>query len=277
MRSNFPPLSAACLLSALVLGAAPESGRAAHPFITDDTGTQGTGNWQMELLGQRDRNDQTADPGGGPVQQRRKSTLFNPVLTYGLLETLDLALGLNYLRYSVSENGTVSAAADGASDSTLELKWRFYEQGPFSLALKPGVSVPTGDENRGLGTGRASWGVSLIADYEADPWVWLANVAYARARFKLPQDQADNRGDLWRVSGAAQYILRKELRAVGELGVRTNPARNDPFQPGRTGQFARLGVIYSPTEKIDLDVGLRKGLNRAESDTTVLVGATFRW
>jgi hypothetical protein len=64
---------------------------------------------------------------------------------------------------------------------------------------------------------------------------------------------------------------------VGELGVRTNQPRNDPFLPGRNGQFVMLGVIYSPTGKIDLDIGLRKGLDRAEIDTSCLVGATFRW
>jgi hypothetical protein len=38
-----------------------------------------------------------------------------------------------------------------------------------------------------------------------------------------------------------------------------------------------LGLIFSPTDKIDLDIGVRKGLNRAETDTAFLVGATFRW
>ena len=257
--------------------AASDAGRAAHPFITDDAGTQGTGKWQLELLGERERYDRVANPGGGPVQQRSRTTAFNPALTYGLLENLDLALGLNYARYSVSENGVVAAQADGASDSTLELKWRFYEEGSFSLALKAGLSLPTGDENRGLGTGRAGWSANLIADYEAGSWVWLANVAYTRERFELSQDQAANRGDLWRVSGGAEYILFKELRLVGELGVRTNPARNDPFLSGRNGQYAMVGAIYSPSEKVDFDVGVRKGLNRAESDTVLLIGATFRW
>lgn len=277
VRQALKPLRAPCVLVALIFSVAPESGHAAHPFITDDTGTQGTGNWQLELLGQRDRTDQIADPGGGSVQQRRKSTLFNPVLTYGLLEQLDVALGLNYLRLHASENGAVTADASGISDSTLELKWRFYEHNGLSFALKPGIQLPTGDEDWGLGTGRTSWGVNLIATYDAKPWTLSGNVAYFRARFKVSQDEADNRENLWRVSGGVSYAASGEVKLVGELGVRTNPARNDPFQPGRYGQFAMLGVIYSPSEKIDLDVGLRKGLNRAESDTTVLVGATFRW
>ncbi len=250
---------------------------AAHPFITDDAGTQGAGKWQLELMAQRNRHDHTADAGAGPVQQRRRLTLFNPVLTYGLLDNLDVAVGLNHLRSRISENGAIVEESDGMSDSSLELKWRFYEQSGFSLALKPGVSLPTGDEARGLGNGRISWGVNLIADYEAGPWVWLANVAFTRARFKLPQDQADNRSDLWRLSGGAEYIVRKDLRLVGELGVRTNEAHNNPFLSGRHAQYAMAGLIYSPTEKLDFDIGLRKGLNRAETDTVLLLGAAFRW
>ena len=250
---------------------------AAHPFLTDDAGTQGTGNWQIELLAQRNRHDQTADAGAGPVRQESRQTSFGPVLTYGLLDNLDIALGLNHVRTRTAENGVVTDEASGASDSSLELKWRFYERGDFSLALKPGLSLPTGGENRGLGTGRASWGVGFIATYEAGPWTFLGNVAYTRLRFKLPQDEAATREDLWRVSGGATYSLGENIKLAGELGVRTNEARDDPFQPGRNGQFAMLGMIYSPTRKIDLDIGLRKGLNSAETDTVLLAGATFRW
>ena len=264
------------VFSVAMLLAASEAGRAAHPFITDDAGTQGAGKWQLELLGERARHDRVADPGGGPVQQSGKTTSFSPVLTYGVLDNLDVALGFNYTRFRITENGATTEAANGVGDATLELKWRFYEEGPFSVALKPGLLLPAGNENRGLGAGRASWGVNLIADYDAEPWVFLANVAYAHARFRLPQDQADNRRDLWRVSAGVEYVVAKQLRLVGELGVRTNPARNDPFFPERHGQFAMLGAIYSPTENIDFDIGLRKALNRGESDS-FLIGATFRW
>jgi hypothetical protein len=277
MRSIFSPFRMGYLLSAMVLGAAPMVARAAHPFVTDDTSTQGAGNWQLELLGQRDRNDRLAVPGGGPVRQRTRSTTFNPVATYGLLEALDVALGLNYQRYRVSDNGVVTAEARAAADSTLELKWRFYERDALTLALKPGLQLPTGDEDRGLGTGRMSWGAAFIAAYDAKPWSLLGNVAYFHPRFKLPQDADGSRGHLWRVSGGASYTVRGDLKLVGELGVRTNPSRNDPFAPGRKGQFAMVGAIYSPSNKIDLDIGLRKGLNRAETDTALLVGAAFRW
>jgi hypothetical protein len=275
--SNDPGILQRLVLTSSFMLLPSAFGWAAHPFLTDDAGTQGAGHWQLEVTAQRNRSSRTADAGAGPAQQVSRATLLNPVLTYGLRDTLDLALGLNQLDIRVSENGAVTEDASGKSDGTLEMKWRFYEQDALSLALKPGITLPTGDENRGLGTGRTSWSLNLIADVEAEPWVWLANISYARARFKLPQDQADFRSDLWRLSGGAEFIVRKELRMVGELGIRTNEVRNDPYFPGQHGQYAMLGLIYSPTEKVDFDIGLRKGLNRAEAHTVILLGAAFRW
>lgn len=269
----------ACIIRVAVvfLLTAPASSWAAHPYMTDDTGTQGAGNWQLELMAERDRNARSADPGGGIVHQVRKVDLFNPVLTYGVLDTLDVALGVNRLRQSTAEAGAVTQSANGMGDSTLELKWRLYEADGLSLALKPGLVLSSGDENRGLGTGKMSWGVNFIFTREAKPWVLLANVAYTRARYRLPADADANRAHLWRASAGFGYSLRDDLRLVGEAGVRTNGARDDPFLPGRKGHFAMLGLIYSASDKIDFDFGVRKRVNRAEFDTAIMVGATFRW
>lgn len=250
---------------------------AAHPYITDDTGTQGSGRWQLELMAEQDRNARTADTDSGAVRQVRKLTLFNPVLTYGLHDTLDVAFGVSHLRQRTTEDGTVTQAADGAGDSTLELKWRFYERNGLSLGVKPGLALPTGDEERGLGAGKLSWGVNFILTQELEPWTLLANLAYARARYKLPEDAEANRAHLWRASVGVGYSVREDLQLVGEVGVRTNGAKDDPFLPGRNGRFAMLGVIWSLSEDIDLDAGVRKRLNRAELDTAILLGATFRW
>lgn len=250
---------------------------AAHPYITDDTGTQGSGNWQLELMAERHRHDHTADPGDGAVRQVRTLTPFSLVLTYGVLETVDIAFGLGHLRQRTTEDGNVVQASDGVGDSALELKWRFREANGLSLALKPGFVLPTGDENEALGTGRASWGVNFILTQESRPWVFLANVAYARARYKLPADAEANRANLWRVSAGVAYYLRDDVRLVGEAGARTNGAKDDLFLPGRNGHFAMLGLIYSPSDDMDFDFGVRRRVNRAEFDTALLLGATFRW
>jgi len=250
---------------------------AAHPFITDDTGTQGAGGWQLELLGDWNRHDSTAPTGAGAVQQRRRVTLLTPVLTYGLSDRVDLAVGAAHIDQRITENGIVTESAAGVSDTALELKWRFWESNGFSMALKPALLLPTGDEKRGLGTGALSYGLNTIVTFEAEPWTLLGNLAYARLRFKRPQDALDERQDLFRLSGGVAYALRKGLKLVGEAGARTNESRDDPFLPGRNGHYAMVGFVYSPSDKIDLDAGFRKSVNHAELDRAFLLGATFRW
>jgi len=250
---------------------------AAHPFVTDDAGTQGKGHWQLELIAEHTTNSATADLGAGIVRHESRESVFVPVLTYGLLDNLDIALGGAHVRGHAAEDGAPADETSGQGDSSLELKWRFYEADGLSLALKPGITLTTGDENKGLGTGKTSWGATLILAYEAGPWQLLANVAYQRANHALQADRDASRADLWRVSAGFGYALADEWRLVGEAGMRTNAARDDPFAPAATAQFAMIGVIYSPADRIDLDVGIRSGLNRAEPDTTFLAGATFRW
>lgn len=264
-------------LIAALLAVMPSLGLAGPPYITDDTGTQGRGNWQLELVGEHIHHDRTASSGGVLVEQKREVTAFGPVLTYGVVENVDIAFGLGRLRDRITENGVVVLDAEGTSDSVLEVKWRFYERDGLSFAVKPGLVLPTGDENRGLGTGEISWGVNGILTFENGSWTWLANLAYTEARFKRPDDVQANHRHLWRLSGGFGYQLHETLKLAAEAGIRTNPAKDDPFLPGNNGHFVMLGVIYSPTENVDIAVGIRKNANEGESDTGYPFGVTFRW
>jgi len=265
------------LLPALLLALAPVTGVAGPPYITDDTGIQGRGNWQLELIGEYIHHDRTANVGGAPVDQVRTVTSISPALTYGVTETVDIALTPSYVRDRITENGIVTQDAEGISDSVVELKWRFYERNGVSFAVKPALALPTGNENKALGTGEVSWGVNGILTYEAKAWTWLANLAYTEAYFKRQEDADANHRHLWRLSGGAGYRLKKTLKLAAEAGIRTNPAKDDPFLPGNNGHFVMLGATYSPIETIDIAIGFRKNTNAGESDRAFPLGVTFRW
>jgi Putative MetA-pathway of phenol degradation len=251
--------------------------QAAHPYISDDAGTVGKDTWQLEMQAEHNRHDRSANPGGGTVRQVRRIYLFNPVLTYGVLEHVDVVLGLNLLRESIKEDGVTTKSAKGIGDSTLSLKWRLHEADGLTISVKPTLAIPTGNENKGLGTGKVSWGVNTLLGYTAKPWEWLVNLEYAEVRFKRADDANTNHRHLWRFSAGFAYYLADQLRLVGEAGVRANPTKSDPFLPGRNGNFAMLGLIYSLTEKFDMDIGVRRAASRAELDLAILIGSTVRW
>jgi hypothetical protein len=87
---------------------------------------------------------------------------------------MDLVVGVPYLHVRTKERGSRSSQA-GVSDVSVELKWRFFEESGWSLALKPGITIPTGDRDKGLGSGRVSPSLFLITTKEIEAWAFHLN------------------------------------------------------------------------------------------------------
>ena len=140
---------------------------AMHPLITDDAGTMGTGKSQLELTGEygHDKED-------GITTKTRQGAAC---LTYGLGESVDLVAGIPYLHVRTSDD-TGNNTENGFSDTSLAVKWRFYEHDGLSLAIKPGLTLPTGDDEKELGSGKATYSLFFITSKEKffTPWVVIA-------------------------------------------------------------------------------------------------------
>lgn len=178
------------------------------------------------------------------------------MLSDGIADTADLQFRMLW----------IASGAKGNGDASLDLKWRFYEKDALSLGLKPGLTLPTGDDGEGRGTGRVTWGALFILSYEPGPLALHAHAGYRRNRNKLGE-----RESLRQLAGAATYRIGN-VRLVGELARETNP---DPA--GSTARYATLGAIWSVTRDFDLDIGWRSGRGGAALDDVFLLGATCRW
>jgi len=237
---------------------------AAHPLITDDTGTQGKGKFQLELNGQYDRDKENI----GKVSFKATGFEAAATLSYGIVENVDLVLSLPYLWGREKEDGSVVYKENGIGDAGLEVKWQLFEKDGFSMALKPGISFPTGDEDKGLGTGKIGGQIFLIASQEVEPFAFHANLGYIRN-----ENDADERADIWHASLAATCEVIKNLNLVANVGIERNPddeANDDPV-------FFVGGIIYSITENIDVDLGVKVGLTNPETDVTALAGVAIRF
>jgi hypothetical protein len=239
---------------------------AAHPLITDDTGTQGTGKTQLELTGEYGIEKE------GGVTTKSLEAPITPFLSYGITDIMDLVVGLPYQRVETEEGGT-SSTVRGISDASIELKWRFYERDGLSFAVKPGLSLPTGDENKGLGNGKTSYHAYLITTKDMAPWAFHFNVGYIRNEYKLQADEDANRKDLWHVSLASQVEVAKDLTVVANIGMERNPDKTSDTDPA----FILGGFIYAVTNSLDVDFGVKGGLNKPETDYSYIAGITWRF
>ncbi|MBI5595655.1 MAG: transporter [Elusimicrobia bacterium] len=243
------------LFLSVLLGAAAAPAAAFHPLLTDDTGTQGRGRRQLELNGEYGADD--ARHGGAAAA----------VLTVGLNEALDAAVGLplQYLRPHDPEAGRPRG---GLSDAALELKWRVAEGRGWSLGLKPGLTLATGAEERGFGSGRATYRVAALAAAGAGRAQLLTNLGYCRNDNALGE-----RRDLLHASLAAVVAATRRLRLAMNAAVDSS---RDPAAGQAPATFVG-GVLVGVTPDLDLDLGWRTGLNAAQTEDALLAGFTARF
>ncbi|MFZ5998325.1 MAG: transporter [Nitrospirota bacterium] len=236
---------------------------AAHPLITDDTGTMGKGKFQVEVNSEFSYDKEKED---GITTKERMSEL-STILSYGIVDNVDVVLVVPYQWIRTKEDG-VTTSVDGISDISLEVKWRFYEKDGLGFALKPGITLPTGDDEDGLGTGRATSSLFFISTKELEPWAFHLNLGYIRN-----ENKADERKDLWHASIASEVEVIKNLRAVANIGIERNGDKASNDHPA----FVLGGVIYSINENLDIDVGIKGALNKPETDYTFLAGLAWRF
>ncbi len=255
--------SASALLAGLLAVVATPA-LAILPLITDDTGTQRPNKTTHEVEFSHDR---LRDSDAGVTA---KAGVTGFTYTYGISDPLDIYIGTTHARVTIDPG---AFKVSGMGDTGVGIKWRFYDKDNLSFAIKPQITFATGDENKGLGTGRTSGALTLIAAYEAEPVTWLANVAYTRNNYKLAADDAALRRDLVRVSAAALVKVHEKARSFADLGSATNPDRASSKRPA----YFLTGLIYSPNKDIDFDLGVKFGISNPEVDRTGSIGATFRF
>jgi opacity protein-like surface antigen len=237
----------------------PATARAAHPLITEDTDTLGKNIAQLELTSEHI----TIRSGG--VEQL--SVLTTTVLGYGLSDRADLLLTAPYLRIGdVAVLGTPDAS--GFADLGIDIKWRFYESDRLSFAVKPGMTFPTGNDDLGLGTGRTAWSLYLVSSYQLERWTFLLHLGHIHNNNVFSE-----RVNLWHASTAVTWQATDKLKLIVDAGSYRDP---DP-DTGTKAVFAVGGLIWSPLENLDLDLGYRTTATDNARLHALLAGLTVRW
>lgn len=252
----------ACKFTLSMIMLTPAAAWAALPLISDDAGTMGRGNFQLEINAQYDHDKaQGVTTKGGEV---------DPIFSYGVTDTIDIVVITPYLWVKEkSDDALINSSENGFSDSTLDVKIRFFEKTGLSFAIKPGLDIPTGDEDKGLGTGKLGYHLYLLGTKETGPWTFIANLGYMRNE----TDSASEEKNLWQASIASIYVIDNHWKVAADLIAEKNTdkvADNDPVS-------ALGGIIYTLTKDIDLDLGAKAGLTSSATDWSLLAGATIRF
>lgn len=242
---------------------------AAHPLFTDDTGTQGKGKLLFELNGQTSYGKENPhEDTGTSVTAKSRENEVKAAITYGVIDNADVTLTIPYQWNKTEINDAAASDVSGIADISLEVKWRFFEKNGLSFAIKPGLTLPAGDKDKDLGTGRATGTLYFITTKDIDPWAFHLNLGYRRN-----ENQLEEREDIWHASLAGELKVMKALKLVANIGAERNTDKSSNTNPA----FILGGFIYSIRENMDIDFGVKIGLNEAEKDYAFLAGMALRF
>jgi hypothetical protein len=150
----------------------------------------------------------------------------------------------------------------------LDLKRRFFEKDGWGLALKPGITLPVGNADKGLGGGRTTYRLFLVTTREIEPWAFHLNLGYLRN-----ENNGGDRSDLWHASLAGEVELTEGLKAVASVGAQTNPAAGSGTHPA----FALGAWSMRCQKRVSRNAGMKFGLTNPEADVSYLAGVTIHF
>jgi hypothetical protein len=215
------------------------------PLSTDDTGTLGQSRAEIELGYNFDRNLSLDTEEDDRVDTREFSRSIPMTFTYGITDRMNISLGLSRQLSNPS----------GWQNSELGLKWNFYGDASegWSAAIKPVVILPVTSsmQNKGLGSAKTNWGLTLIGSYVNKDYEFHANLKYTSNYQANNPEWEFERNHLWSASVSPVLVLNDQWKVGLDLGLRTNPGFSSA-----TEAFTQFGVSYAPLENLQIGLGI---------------------
>jgi hypothetical protein len=241
-------------LSLVVFAAALSPARAGAPFVTDDPEPVEYGHWEISIFSQ-----------GTHVSGERSGTLAGIDMNYGALPELQLHLIAPLAYDKISGSSTKY----GYGNTELGVKYRLIQESDDGLwpavAVFPIITVPTGDDKRGLGNGRTRTFLPLWLEKSFGDWRTFGGGGYWN------NPGADNK-DYWFAGWALQRQIAENLSLGGELFHQTADTVD-----GKSSTGFNLGAIYDLTENYHLLFSAGRGVQNASSTNRFSYYVSFQW
>ena len=188
---------------------------------------------------------------------------------FGLTDWLMLEGRVPFRRLDVDGGDSESGIGDLEFEGKVSLTRKsspiaFIPDGNVDVAAGLRVSVPTGDEDEGLGRENASFAPFVSASYWFDPQIGI----HGRVESELQQDESPQH----RATAAVEFIpWDPSFSFFGALDIRRDGSESDAITlvPGAQYRF--------PGMPLALGIGIPLGLNDEAPDWGVLVNGEYRF
>lgn len=218
---------------------------AGPPLLTDDTGTPGSGHWEINVALTVERN---------PSKLRLEGPLLD--FNYGLGERIQLKFEVPWVTLKEEEE----KVKGGIGNSLFGVKWRFLDQDRQGIAMSIYPQFEFNNSSSSADRGLVDKGIKFLLPVQLEKQIGKLTVNPEVGY--LFRQKGDNQ---WIYALALFYDVSKKLELVGEVhgAAKRNLAKHE-------GVF-NLGFRLKLSERIALNASAGRSLRHATSDEPILL------
>jgi Putative MetA-pathway of phenol degradation len=231
-----------------LLGAGPV--HADRPLDTEDTATVPRGEGEVEL---------GVDHARAGNESR---SAVRVVVAAGVSSSVEVRVESAF----VAVDPIHGASHAGAGDTLFGVKYRLRDESDAAPAVLAAlaVRVPTGDDDRGLGSPGAD--VTMLAVVGKR---WGALTLHGNAGYTIVTHDRD--ADAWRLAASGQWTATERWTAVAEVVSDIGAKEAD------TIAVARAGARFDASERVAIDGAVGAGLTPSSPDIVITLGVTLKF
>jgi hypothetical protein len=222
-------------------------GQAGPPLVTDDPGTPGNGNWEINVA-------LTLE------QSRAERVIEAPLLdiNYGWGDHIQLKYEVAYLVLDEPDAGPIG----GLSNSLLGVKWRFLDEDKHGIAMSVypqlELNYPTKSIRRGFVESGTAFLLPVQVAKTFGKWEVGAEVGY---------EFVQHADDQWIYGVAVGYALTEEIELLGEVhGTVAEDFSGDDF-------LFNLGTRWTLNDRMTFLFAAGRSFRDASESASLLVYA----
>lgn len=227
----------------------PASALAQQPFAVDDAEVTPTGWWHLEFNNELDVLHRGALPA-------RWQNVFDAEVVFGARSRVEVGVAVPAISV-VTEDDRVRSTAAGVGDTSISAKIRLSRAADARHAFAAGFSLelPSGNEDRLLGSGLVDYGVTFISQHRLDArWTLRANGGVVLAgNTQTGAIGFKERGTVLVGGGSLVAAVSDTVQLGGEVVA----AWSEKAVLGGKSVVAQIGgnVVLRPGLTMDLGVG----------------------
>lgn len=251
-------------------------------FIIEDAYTQEKDQWQLSFTSQYMDREITKEDDEVKIKDQWEWVME---AEYGLSEcfqfTLEVPFG-SVDKKTIEDDETTRLNKSGIGDIETGIKIKLSEEGDQwwepTVSLGFGVSWPTGDWKRDLGTDSYGWETNLLLSKTTDKWAYHLSGGFGMTNHAREQGESETSDiEEFEVGGALVYMATDRLDLICELLAEFEKEKTGSDTNHEKEIYVVPGFGYELFDDFEMGIGVPIGLTNASYDWGIIAKIQYEW